>query len=280
MPIAPSLIGGSLPGWTFLQSTLSRQQETFNSSPDIERNVEALRTKLADPFTLDTLMGDRQLLGAVLQSFGLEDEINKGAFLRKIIEDGPEDPNGFARRLNSPEFLALSETFQADSDGLIRLSGTQLETLERNYLRNAFEVSVGEQEPDLRLALNFEDVIQDLAAASPTDRSFWFRVIGNTPVFEVFRSAFILPDGFQNLDVDKQADLLQSRAEQRLGDDPRAKLASGEAVETTIRQFLLQRQLENGPDPFSSATAALTLLNAGSSFGTQSLTSLVLSNAL
>lgn len=280
MPIAPSLIGGSLAGWSFLQSTLPQQEETFAKSPDIEREAEGLRTKLSEPISLDALMGDRQLLGTVLQAFGLESEIDKGAFLRKIIEDGPTDPAGFARRLNNPDFIALAETFEADSDGLIRLSDSRIEVLERDFKRNAFEVSVGEQEPDLRLALNFTEAAQGLAQESSSDRSFWFKVIGNSPVMEVFQSAFILPDGFINLDVDKQAELLQKRAEQRLGSDPVAKIASGEGVDDLVNQFLLQRQLENGPDPFSSATAALTLLSAGSSFGTQSLSSLILSNAV
>ena len=280
MPIAPSLIGGSLSGWTFLQATLPRQEETFAKSPDIERTAETLRTKLSEPLTLDGLMGDRQLLGGVLQSLGLEAEIDKGAFLRKIIEDGPDDPQGFARRLNSPEFIALSDTFQPDSDGFIRLSASKVEEIERDFKRNAFEVSVGEQEPDLRLALNFQDTASELANSASSDTSFWLRVIGTAPISEVFNTAFLLPDGFGSLDIDQQVDVLESRAKQFLGDNPVETLKTEEGVESVIRRFLLQRQLESGPDPFSAASAALTILSGTGSFGTQSLTSLVLSNAV
>jgi hypothetical protein len=278
VPIPPSLVGGGLSGWTFLESTKERQQATFESSTDIQRSVEKTRELISEPFTLDDLLGDRQVLRPVLDSFGLGEEIDKGAFIRRIIEDGPDDPQGFARRLNNPDFIDLSRALQADEDGLIRLSEAQVEGVLRGYQDEAFETAVGEQEQDLRIALYFQSEIQDLARDSQSDRAFWFRVIGNAPLFEVFNSAFILPDGFQNLDVDKQADLLQSRAEQRLGGSPREVLATDEGVDQTIRSFLLQRQVENGPSALTSGAAALSLLGGG--FGAQSLSNLVLSNAL
>ncbi|GLQ21426.1 DUF1217 domain-containing protein [Algimonas porphyrae] len=280
MPIPPSLIGGSLPGWAFLQETRERQQATFESSTDIQRNVDGMREKLTQPFTLDELMGDRQLLRPVLQSFGLQDEIDKGAFIRRIISDGPDDPQGFARRLNNTDFIELSRTFEADPDGLIRLSDTEVDNLIQAYQDEAFEVAVGEQEPTLRLALNFEQEIGDLARDAASDRSFWFKVIGSAPLMEVFQAAFILPDGFANLDVDKQADYLQNRAEQQIGSDPRAILATDEGVQTTVRKFILQTQLQNGPDALTPGASALTLLSAGAGFGSQSLSSLILSNAV
>lgn len=277
MPIAPSLIGGSLSGYAFLKATQERQQTTFESSTDIQRSVNAMREKLSEPFSLDDLMGDRQLLRPVLESFGLESEIDKGAFVRRIISDGPDDPQGFARRLNNDTFIELASVFEADSDGLIRLSADSVDELITNYKANAFQTAVGEQEPDLRLALNFEQDIRDLASNSASDRSFWFKVIGNAPLMEVFTSAFILPDGFSNLDVDKQADYLQRRAEQRLGSDPRSVLATQEGVDKMVKDFLLQRQIENGPTALTPGASALSLLSGG--LGTQSLLSLVLSNS-
>ena len=278
MPIPPSLIGGGLSGWAFLKETQERQQTTFESSSDIKRSVDGMREKLSEPFTLDDLMGDRQLLAPVLQSFGLESELDKGAFVRRIISDGPDDERGFARRLNNPDFIELSRTFQASSDGLIRLSSSEIETMIQNFEDKAFQTAVGEQEPDLRLALNFEDEISDLAANTASDRSFWFRVIGQAPLMEVFTSAFILPDGFANLDVDKQADYLQRRAEQRLGSNPRELLSTPEGVDKMIKDFMLQRQLANGPGALTPGASALTLLNSGG-LGSGSLFSLVLSNA-
>lgn len=278
MPIPPSLIGGGLPGWSFLKETQERQQATFETSSDIRRSVDGMREKLSEPFALDDLMGDRQLLAPVLQSFGLETELDKGAFVRRIISDGPDDDRGFARRLNNPDFIELARVFQEDSDGLIRLSSFEIEQIVQNFEDKAFQSAVGEQEPDLRLALNFEDEIGDLAASTASDRSFWFRVIGNAPLMEVFSSAFILPSGFENLDVDKQADYLQRRAEQRLGSNPREILQTSEGVEKTIKDFMLQRQLESGPSALTPGASALTLLNSGG-LGSGSLFSLVLSNA-
>lgn len=275
MPIPPSLIGGGLAGWNFLQSSLEKQEETFASSSDITRSRDKLSETLSEPFSLDTLMTDRQILRPVLQAFGLESEFDKGAFIRRIIDDGPDDSDGFAQRLNNPDFIALSRAFQPDSDGLIRIDSGQREEIVANFQREAFETAVGEQEPDLRLALNFDETVREFAGNSASDKSFWFRVIGNSPLFEVFDSAFILPDGFGNLDIDKQADILQKRGEQILGNDPVGQLTTDEGVETMTRKFLLQRQVENGPDGFSSGSIALTLLGGG--FGSAGLENLLLS---
>ncbi|MGJ8560763.1 MAG: DUF1217 domain-containing protein [Litorimonas sp.] len=277
MPIQPSLIGGSLSGYAFLKSTQERQQATFESSTDIKRNVDGMREKLSESFTLDDLMGDRQLLLPVLQSFGLESEIDKGAFVRRIISQGPDDPQGFAQRLNNDDFIELARVFAADNDGNIQLSASTVDDLVNGYKDKAFQTAVGEQEPDLRLALNFETEISDLAANSASDRSFWFKVIGSAPIMEVFNSAFILPTGFSNLDVDKQADYLQSRAEQKLGANPREILATSKGSDTVIKDFLLQRQIENGPSALTPGASALSLLSGG--LGTQSLFSLILSNS-
>jgi len=209
MPIQPSLIGGSLSGYAFLKSTQERQQATFESSPDIERSVDGMREKLSESFTLDDLMGDRQLLLPVLQSFGLESEVDKGAFIRRIIEQGPTDPAGFAQRLANDDFIELARVFESDSEGNISLSASTVDDLVNNYKQQAFQTAVGEQEPDLRLALNFENEIQDLAANSASDLSFWYNVIGSTPLMEVLQSAFLLPDGFFILDVDVHAVYLQ-----------------------------------------------------------------------
>jgi len=278
MPIAPSLIGGGLSGWNFLQSSLEKQQATFASSSDITRSRETLSETLAQPFSLDDLMGNRQVLGPVLQAFGLGSEIDKGAFIRRIIEDGPDNSEGFARRLNNPDFIALSRAFQSDSDGLIRITPSALSDIIQNFQREAFETAVGEQEPDLRLTLNFAESVGELAENSASDTSFWFRVIGNAPLFEVFDSAFILPDGFGNLDIDKQAEILQNRAERVLGDDPVGRLSSDEGVETITRKFLLQRQIENGPDGFSSGAIALNLLGGG--IGSSGFQNLLLSASI
>lgn len=278
MPIPPSLIGGGLAGWNFLQASLEKQEATFASSSDITRSREALSEALSEPLSLDTLMGDRQLLRPVLQAFGLESEIDKGAFIRRIIEDGPDNSDGFAQRLNNPDFIALSRAFQADGDGLIRMSDSQRAQIVEDFQRVAFETAVGEQQSDLRLALNFERSVGDLANETATERSFWFRVISDAPLFEVFDSAFLLPDGFLNLDIDRQADILQSRAEQFLGTDPVGQLTTEAGIETITRQFFLQRQIENGPSGFTSGTIALNLLGGG--LGSAGLENLLLSSSL
>jgi len=103
MPISPVLPTSGLTGWRFLNDSLETQETLFNSSPDISRDVDYFNENIGDIKTLDDFMGDRRILKVALGAFGLGDEINKGAFVRKVLEDGTEDRSAFAVRLNNSE---------------------------------------------------------------------------------------------------------------------------------------------------------------------------------
>jgi len=108
MPISPVLPTSGLTGWRFLNDSLETQETLFNSSPDISRDVDYFNENIGDIKTLDDFMGDRRILKVALGAFGLGDEINKGAFVRKVLEEGTEDRSAFAVRLNNSDYLEPS----------------------------------------------------------------------------------------------------------------------------------------------------------------------------
>ena len=148
-------LGGYL-GWRVFQNSADRQFEIFQKSPQIIRNMEHFRENIAEADTAEKLVDDRKLLTVALGAFGLEEEINKKAFIRKILEEGTDDSSSFANRLSDPRWRQFAKAF-----GYGNFTGANVgvpsfrEQVANDYLERSFEVSVGEVDPNMRLAMNF-----------------------------------------------------------------------------------------------------------------------------
>ena len=275
MPIAPVLPTSGLTGWRFLNDSLETQEKLFNSSPDISRDVDYFNENIGDIKTLDDLMGDRRILKVALGAFGLGDEINKGAFVRKVLEEGTEDRSAFAVRLNNSDYLDMARTFDFSS-GELTLSDSQRANITKQYQEETFEVSLGEVDNSMRLALNFQRDIAEIADQGLSENAGWFKVMGSVPLRTVFESAFNMPSGFAQLDIDRQKELLSDKANSLFGGKSVDIFKDPEVIETTIRRYLLQEQVANGPSANTPGSAALSILTGGTS--SASIINLLISN--
>ena len=275
MPISPVLPTSGLTGWRFLNDSLETQETLFNSSPDISRDVDYFNENIGDIKTLDDFMGDRRILKVALGAFGLGDEINKGAFVRKVLEEGTEDRSAFAVRLNNSDYLDMARSFDFSS-GELTLSASQRANITKQYQEEAFEVSLGEVDNSMRLALNFQREIAEIADQGLSENAGWFKVMGSVPLRTVFEKAFNMPSGFAQLDIDRQKELLSDKANSLFGEKSVDLFKDPEAIETTIRRFLLQEQVANGPSANTPGSAALSILTGGTS--SASILNLLISN--
>lgn len=132
------------------------------------------------------------------------------------------------------------------------------------YEERAFEAAVGEQHPSLRLALNLERELTELAGRDASERTKWFTVMGTPPLRKVFETAFGLPTAFGTLDVDQQLTTFQDRAEALFGSPDVSRFADPEARGELTRRFLALSQLEQGvAGATSAAGTALAILTGG-----------------
>src|SRR6056297_1893238 len=84
MTFSPVVPTGGLVGWSLLDRTMERQTELFNKSPQIVRDTEYFEKTIDTIKTAEDLVADRRLLRVALGAFGLQDQINSKAFIRKI----------------------------------------------------------------------------------------------------------------------------------------------------------------------------------------------------
>ncbi len=260
-PIVP--VSG-LTGWIFLNSTLDKQTEAFNGSPEIVRDTDYFEAQIGEITTAKQLVSDRRLLRVALGAFGLGDDIDNQYLIRKILEEGVENPTALANKLSDDRYKQFSAAF---GFGSLSPPATLAEGfgagITAKFRSRQFEVAVGDQDQSLRLAMNAERELAAVAGDDATEDARWFRILGTPPLRAVFEKAFGLPTGFGQLDIDRQLEVFKTSASKRLGVSSIDEFSSKSIREKLVETYLLQEQISS----FSAQTGgsiALTLLQSSS----------------
>ncbi len=254
---------GGVAGWRFLQRTETVQQETISNSPRVARELAHFDANIEKATTAEALVDDPVLLRVALTAFGLEDQFANKAFLRKVLEEGTDNDDAFANRLADGRFRKLAKAFGYGNVAGPRVKiGALQDEVREGYVRQTFEIAVGEQDNDLRLALNFARSIEEIADGESTTRTKWLEIMGQAAMREVMEKAFGLPTEIVALDLDRQAEIFEKKAKEILGDSDPSVFKDPEKVDEVVRRFLLRAQIENGPTGYSSAATALSILQS------------------
>lgn len=280
MPFSPAIPLTGLAGFRFLEQTQDRQRALFDRSPDLQREIDYFLDKATDITSAEELVGDRRALAVVLGAFGLDDDINKGAFIRKVLEEGTLDQRAFANRLVEPAYREMSAFLGfGDTGGLLVFENTRLNLVDR-FRERQFELAVGEVDLDMRLALNFRREAGEIAASSSTGNTGWLRMLGSPPLRQVLESALFLPSEFALIDLDQQIDEIADRAERIFGIEDPTDLQDDAVVDAMVDRFLVRQQALNGAvSATTRGSVALSLLSAGN-LGTGAQSNLFASNFL
>ena len=274
----PAIIVSGYAGWRVLEKTAPKQRETFEKSPSLKRDVEYFVENIGKATTAEALVKDRRLLIVALGAFGLSDEIDKRAFIQRILESNLDDTGSFANRLSEPRFKAMATAFGYGSLGAKVGLQTFRDDVISRFKSLEFERAVGDVDDDMRLAMNFKREIAAIAAGESVDRSGWFQAMGQLPLRELLTTAFGLPDAIAQLDVDRQKQIFEQKALELYGQKSLSLFTDPEKIEHAIRRFFLFRQMERGPSMSTPGAAALTLLQS-SGLGGGAIESILLSKA-
>lgn len=267
-------------GFEFLQRTGEAQREAFDKSPLLSREVEHFKENINSILTAEELVADRQLFKVALGAFGLDEEIDKKFFMQKILSEGTEDSDALANRFTDPRYAEFSEAFGFGSSLGPRTGEFDFaQRITDAYKERQFEIAVGEQDTDLRLALGFKRAIAEIAEVPNGDAAAWFTILGSTPIRAVFDSAYGLPDEFSLIDIDKQLETLEERTQSLFGTTSVAAFQDPDNVDEIINRFLARAQAEAGPSGSTPGFAALSLLQ-NNSFSAAGQINLLLSNSI
>ncbi|WP_299968595.1 DUF1217 domain-containing protein [uncultured Roseobacter sp.] len=170
VPIIPS---SGLAGWRFLQRTYDSQFANFSNSAQVSRSAEYFSENIGKVETAKDLTSDRRLLEVALGAFGLQDDIDNRFFIQKILEEGTTADDALANRFSDSRYQEFSKAFGLGPGEQVQVSadGFAADMVAR-FQANSFEVSAGQQDDTMRVALYAQRTLVDLASppVKPDDR--------------------------------------------------------------------------------------------------------------
>ncbi len=262
MSFSPILPLSGPAGWAMLKRTMAVQSAALNATPEMARDTDYFRANIGKVTTADQLVNDRRLLKVALGAFGLDSDITNKAFIKKVLTDGSQSKTALANKLADKRYVQLSAAFGFDQ----KIPATQrtdfAATLLTAFKARAFETAVGNQDDNMRLGLNAQRELAVLAVASGSETTKWLTVLGSAPLAQVFQKALGLPSSTSALNIDQQLGMYKAKAAGIFGDSGVSQFADATKAETLVKRFLSRAQADQMMSQSSSASVALTLLQA------------------
>lgn len=260
MSFQPVVPMGGYAGWLSLKRTLPAQEAAWKSSQVNRREADYFREKIATVTSADDLVSDRRLLKVALTAFGLDQDINSKAFIRKVLSDGVDSAKDLANRLADKSYRNFSDAFGLDGSQLPKTleDGFADQVLEKYYSRQ-FETAIGNQNQSFRLAMNAERELANIANSSSGEDTKWFMIMGSKPLRSVFETAFGLPAGFGNLDIDQQLRTLKGRAQSQFSDSGVSQFSDAKKMSKLVQNYLIRDSIStSGVSPAQNALQLLS----------------------
>ncbi len=263
MTFQPVIPVGGLPGWSFLQRTFNNQKAAFENGPRLQNDLTYFEQNIGKVTSAEGLVSDRRLLSVALGAFGLDDDIDNRFFIQKVLSDGTLDETALANRLSDKKYLQLSEAF---GFGDFDTPRTQLsdfsDQITSAYKDRQFEIAVGNQDENMRLALTLNRELGTLSESDSSDETKWFSVMGSPPLRKVFETVFGLPTSFGALDLDRQMSTFREKASQVFGESEVQQFRDPEKMEALVQNFLTRADLASAQSINVRGATALTLLQS------------------
>ena len=282
MSFFPAIPVSGFVGWRIFEQSAEAQKDIFAGVQSTQRNIAYFKDNLISADSAENLVKDRRLLTVALGAFGLSEEIDKKALIRRVLEDGTDDTRSFANRLNDTRWRNFAKAFgYGNVAGAPTASPAFREKIANQYIDRAFEERVGEVNTDMRLAMNFRREIAIIAENSAEQDVKWLQIMGQKPLRQVVEAALGLPASIGSVDLDRQVEVFQKKAEALFGSSSPAIFTDPEVVDSALRRFFLQSDIQNGPSPSTPGMAALNILSAPPPLGSGAqIANLVISNTI
>ncbi len=263
MSFQPVIPMNGYTGWRFLERTLENQAERHAQTPVAQRDEGYFRANIGKIETAADLVADRRLLRVALGAFGLGDDLPNRAFIQRILESPMDEPRSFANRLSDKRYAELARAFRfADADGPKTGAPDFAERIVKAFHARQFEIAVGEQDESMRMALALRSDLTELAERDMSEDARWLRILGTPSLRKVFESAFQLPTGFGQMDLDRQMSIMKDRTRRTFGEGGIAQFVEPDKLEALTRRYFVGEQLRE-IQFYQGPSAALTLLAEG-----------------
>ncbi|MFZ1773999.1 MAG: DUF1217 domain-containing protein [Rhizobiaceae bacterium] len=220
---------------------LTRSLKAVQNQPEVRREVEYFQATIGSIKTVDEFVSNRRVMNFAMSAFGLKDMAYAKAFVRKILNEGLDDPGAFVNKLADKRYLRFAETFDFKRYGA---ATTTFAAVQKGvvdlYIRQTLETQAGNTNEGVRLALYFQRNAQKLSTSA--------EILTDRALTEVAKTVLRLSDAFSLIDIDKQIAVMEQKINVADFKDP-AK------VSHFLKRFATLWDVENSTGSQSPAVA-------------------------
>ncbi|WP_169543142.1 DUF1217 domain-containing protein [Sneathiella aquimaris] len=203
----------------------------FEAQPTTARDIEKFKEDIVKITSVEELMKNRTLLGVTLSAFQLESEIDKTAFVKKMLTEDPESDDSLVNKLVEPRWTKLSKAlYPLNSDPAFFQNEKNVDAILEGYKTNEFEKFEGTNAPGVREAMYFKRIAGDVTEIP--------QVLADKSLMTVVRVGLGLPESFQSLTYEQQKTRLAKEVDIEDFADP-AK------IDKMIERYLIMTEINN-----------------------------------
>ncbi len=229
----------TLTSYRLITGDMARSIDQVERQPLVARDTEYYLANIDKVKSIDEFMADDRLYQYAMKAHGLADMAYATAFIRKALEEGIETGDTFANKLTDGRYKDFVSTFNfvRHGENATIFEKARQGTVDR-YLRQTLEEDAGRQNEGVRLALYFE-------RKAPTVTNV-YEILADTALAKVVRTALGFPEALAQVDIDKQAAMIEARLDLEDLKDPE-KLAELMTRFTTLWEIDNPTQMASSP---------------------------------
>ncbi|NEJ69689.1 DUF1217 domain-containing protein [Rhizobium phaseoli] len=224
--------------------------ELTEATDAADDEISYYREQMATITTASEFLADDRLVSLALVAKGLNPDDITSDQLKKMFSSDLEDEDSYVNKLDDNRFAELVGSFNFDQDGnisadptgTVQQRGDVLDTID-SYVRLTLEDDQGDSNTGVRLALYFQRKAPEISSA--------YGILGDSALFEFFTTTFNLSSYVSNMDVDKQAEMVNNFVDIK-------DLADPDKVDDLIKRFTAMYDVANGTGTTSTALSILT----------------------
>lgn len=221
----------SLLWYKLAESQTEAHMKMFEAQPTTARDIETFKNEIVNVKSVDDLMKNRTLLTVTLSAFQLEGEVDKYAFVEKMLTEDPDDDDSLVNKLVEPRWTKLSTAlYGLNLDENFFQNEDNVNAILKGYKTNEFEKFEGSNADGIRQSMYFKRLAGDVEEIS--------QILADKSLMEVVRVGLGLPESFLSLDYEQQKARLIKEVDIDDFKDP-------EKIDKMIERYLVMTEVNN-----------------------------------
>ncbi|MDQ0319146.1 hypothetical protein QO002_001284 [Pararhizobium capsulatum DSM 1112] len=235
--------------YKLITTNMSTSLDRVSKQPDVARETEYYLAHIGNIKSIDEFFADTRLYDYAIKAHGLEDMGYAKAFMRKVLTEGVDSDDAFAKQLTDSRYTDLVGSLNFARNGA---SATSFDNAQKGvadkYMRQTLEKDAGEENAGVRLALYFERMAPTITSG--------YSILADDALAQVARTLMQVPVEFAASDIDKQATAVEKAIDLEDLKDP-TKLTK------LMERFTALWELDNSTDNYDP----LAVFGSSSGYG-------------